>query len=103
MGENENRIPEVIEAGEWFAQGLSLLAATQFDEELFWNSSPIRALRDRWRVEFSWGIAGFDELDEFGPEGEDDEDDEDDDVDQFGENVELDETDEDEELGVMAR
>ncbi|GAT04260.1 MULTISPECIES: hypothetical protein [Mycolicibacterium] len=52
---------QVMEAGEYLAQGLGLLATTQFDEQLIWDSSPIHIepekWQGRWRVEFVWKIA----------------------------------------------
>ncbi|GAT02948.1 putative ABC transporter permease protein [Mycolicibacterium fortuitum subsp. acetamidolyticum] len=59
---------QVMEAGECLAQGLGLLASTQFDEQLFWNPSPIHLAgirgNKRWRVEFVWRIAETDDIGE---------------------------------------
>lgn len=59
---------QVIEAGECLAQGLGLLASTQFDEPLFWHPSPIHLAgirgNKRWRVEFVWRIAETEEIGE---------------------------------------
>ncbi|BBX30950.1 hypothetical protein [Mycolicibacterium mageritense] len=56
---------QVMEAGEYLAQGLGLLATTQFDEQLIWDSLPIHIepekWQGRWRVEFVWKIADNDE------------------------------------------
>lgn len=59
---------QVMEAGECLAQGLGLLATTQFDEPMFWNPSPIHLAgirgNKRWRVEFVWRIAETDDIGE---------------------------------------
>lgn len=77
----ENRLIEdqVIEAGECLAQGLGLLASTQFDDPLFWNPSAIHIedrnwrekLPERWRVEFVWRIAETDDIGELDETGTD--------------------------------
>lgn len=57
------RAQHAIEAGEYFAIGLSLLVSTQFDEPLSWNGLPIQKRNHRWRVEFGWQIGDSVEFD----------------------------------------
>ncbi|MCV7301356.1 hypothetical protein H7J93_17195 [Mycobacterium barrassiae] len=61
---------QVMEAGEYLAQGLGLLATTQFDEQLIWDSLPIHIepekWQGRWRVEFVWKIADSGETEDIG-------------------------------------